>query len=233
MVGGMLSGCGYFMGYDLYISSRDANPKGFFEDRQINSINEELLLHVPGAAHYPYGHRWHARVPLGVDCVPAPDIAEWIADQTSHVPFCFKDPRFCYTLPAWQPYIGDALLICVFREPTRTAHSIVEEIRRTSDDRTVELDYDGALELWVVMYRHVLERHRFQGDWLFVHYDQLVEGSRVGVLESSLHAKVDWSFPDASLKRSSPDGEITEDAGRVYRELCEMANYARVEAASR
>ena len=42
MVAGSLAKAGYFMGSSL-IPARSANPKGFFEDVEVNMINESLL----------------------------------------------------------------------------------------------------------------------------------------------------------------------------------------------
>ena len=32
-------------------------------------------------------------------------------------PLCLKDPRFSYTLPAWERYLGAFTVLCVFRDP--------------------------------------------------------------------------------------------------------------------
>ena len=37
MVAGLFRNCGYYMG-DNYILPRESNPKGFFEDSEINNI---------------------------------------------------------------------------------------------------------------------------------------------------------------------------------------------------
>ena len=50
-----------------------------------------------------------------------------MAALTSRQPFAFKDPRFSYTLRAWEPHIADAVRICVFRQPAETANSILRQ----------------------------------------------------------------------------------------------------------
>ena len=42
LVAGLFRNAGYFMGENL-LRPRDGNPLGFFEDREVNSINEELI----------------------------------------------------------------------------------------------------------------------------------------------------------------------------------------------
>ena len=76
MVAGTLSKAGYFMGERLY-KPRESNPKGFFEDPEINGINEALIAKV--VPHRPpligkwlfherpiEGQRWLAHVPLDI-----------------------------------------------------------------------------------------------------------------------------------------------------------------------
>jgi len=50
MLAGCLAKSGYFMGDNLY-PAREANPKGFFEDPEINAINEMLIAGC-------YENRW-------------------------------------------------------------------------------------------------------------------------------------------------------------------------------
>src|SRR5207302_10666897 len=69
--------------------------------------------------------------------------------QTTRAPFCFKDPLFCFTLPAWRPHLDDAVLLCVFREPARTANSILNECRQDYL-AGVDMDFDRALRIWTL-----------------------------------------------------------------------------------
>src|SRR5207245_1776489 len=175
MLAGMLRGAGYYMGAHL-IPADESNPKGYFEDDEINAVNEALLAPVTPALRRPsYGWRWLAQVPVGTPISCPPAIAERIAAQMRCVPFAFKDPRFCYTLPAWRPFLHDGVFLCIFREPARTAHSILKECRSADYLQGLPMDFAGALDGWTLMYRHILENHRHEGDWLFFHYDQLFE----------------------------------------------------------
>ncbi|RME58681.1 sulfotransferase family protein, partial [Candidatus Parcubacteria bacterium] len=45
MVAGTLAKAGYFMGTQ-FVPPRESNPKGFFEDHEINDINEAILKKV-------------------------------------------------------------------------------------------------------------------------------------------------------------------------------------------
>ncbi len=237
MVAGVLSQAGYYMGQDL-IGPRPQNPKGFFEAREINRINEDILARMmnPFVRAVPakiwrgkirFGQRWMVCFPVGATVTATDGIRRRIVSQTEYEPYCFKDPRFSYTLPVWRPFVGDALFICVFREPERTANSIVKACSEAKYLRNLRssFDYSRAIEAWCAIYSHVLQTHRHTGDWLFVHYDQMLDGSACELLEQELGAPVDRSFVDSSLKRSPSSGHPGERARRIYEQLCTLAGH--------
>lgn len=238
MTAGLLAGSGYFMGRQLW-GAREANPKGFFEDREINWINERLLAPLaPGPLPGPLGRivlrypalfrRWLALVPPGVEIPRQPRLARRMERLANRTPFCFKDPRFCYTLPAWSPWLDGAARLCVFREPERTATSIARELETASYLRGVDLDRERILAVWNAMYRHVLDHHRQRGDWLFVHFEQVIDGRALGAIEGLLGARIDRGFPDPALRRSPAAGPALPAAvERTYGELCELAGFQK------
>lgn len=232
MLGGILNTAGYYMGENLY-EPRKANPKGFFESPAINSINERLLgPHARSRCRYPLmrlwrslfsAERWLAQIPLGTQITSTPRIAARIAAEVAHRPFAFKDPRFCYTLPAWRPHLPrDTVFLCIFREPGRTVASILKERRRKYPD--LLLRSEDAFGVWSDMYEHVLKLHRHDGNWLFVHYHQVLNGSALPAIEKFLGVQVDASFPDATLDHA-PSIEAPAPALATYRELCALAGY--------
>jgi len=238
MVAGLLAQSGYFMGNKLDAYYGDTNPKGFFEDPDINAINERILSPItPRRPREPLGRilfprrsvawsQWLTYVsPQTVIPRPPQDIIEWIKTYTSIRPFCFKDPRFSYTLSTWREQAPDARFICVFREPSRTARSMVKEARAADYLRHFKLDYTGALQVWAGMYRRILDEHARQGEWLFVHYDQAMSGEAFSRLEDFTGVSVDRSFPDRSLSRSPALGEVGPAVRATYRRLCERAQF--------
>jgi len=239
MVTGAIAGAGYHVGDDL-IGARPANPKGFFEDREVNRINEDLLDPVvegrpPGrlgrlyAHRTRYGQRWLAPVPVGIDLVVPADLAARIRAAASHRPFCFKDPRFSYTVGAWQDCLDEpAAQVCVFRHPGRTADSVLREVGEARYLQDLRIDRARVLRVWTLMYRHILERHRQRGAWAFLHYDQVADGTGLDRLDALLGVAVDRSFADASIGRSLDDPSldpVPAEAARVYRELCALADH--------
>ncbi len=236
MVAGTLAGAGYFMGDDL-VQARASNAKGFYEDRGINRLNEDILI-ASGPSHQPmppptnapgWGlerrQLWLAQVPLGTAIRGTEPINQRIAQACARVPFCYKDPRFCYTLPVWRPYLRRARFVCVFRHPLATVRSILKECEAAAYLKNVTLSCEQGLELWSLMYRHVLEIHRHQGDWLFLHYDQALTDAGLDRLSGFVGGSVDRSFPDRGLNRSPAQGTVPEAVGGVYAQLCELAGF--------
>ena len=236
LTAGCLANAGYFMGTRLLPPS-PTNPKGFFESQDINDINEERLATVV-ARRVPffgrwflldrpvYPQRWLARVPLEARLRSSRVVDAAIRAFSAKRPFCFKDPRFCYTLPAWRPHIGDVALVCVFRDPTETAASILREKEGSFYLRRLRIDVGAALEVWTLMYEHVLREFLRGGDWLFLHYDQLLEGSGLRRLAEFLGVAPDGSFVDKALRRSSrTEVAISGRTSAVYRRLCELASF--------
>ena len=108
MMGGILNDAGYFMGDDLY-PGRDSNPKGFFENAEINEINEKILEHYDSKVAKlkrflfkkstieapSYGQRWLSSISIKtkVNFINS-ELSERIENAVKQQPFGYKDPRF-------------------------------------------------------------------------------------------------------------------------------------------
>ena len=236
MVTGTLAGKGFYMGSGLYRPSV-TNPKGYFESWDINGINEDLLaMVIPPRPRIlgkwffrkrpQLGQRWLARVPLGTTIPCSSQIVERIKRVVQNQPFCIKDPRFSYTLPVWRPFLKNVVFLCVFRSPVSTVSSMVKARTVMPYLRSLSIDDKLALEVWSLMYRHILDIHRHEGDWLFLHYDQVLGGEGLDRIEKFVGAKVNRDFPDPALKRSVPRKTISKEARKIYEKLCALAGYA-------
>ena len=75
-----------------------------------------------------------------------------------------------------------AAFVCVFREPTVSARSMVKEARAARYLIVDPQGSDGELRAQCLdsMFQHVLLRHRSEGDWIFIHYDQLFDADAHG-----------------------------------------------------
>jgi len=61
---------------------------------------------------------------------------------------------------------------------------------------------------------------------LFVHYDQVYDGSALGRLSEALDVELDQSFVDRALKRTRATGEMPPRARAIYETLCQAAGCA-------
>lgn len=235
MVAGSMATAGYFMGDKLH-RPRHSNPKGFFEDREINSINEDIL--APIVPWRPpilrrwirrdqplQWQRWLARVPLSANINASSRIISRMHEVLNREPYCFKDPRFSFTLPAWRPFLKNAGYICIFREPAITVASILKECSSRSYLNSVSINSDQALEVWTLCYEHIFSNIMDESEWIFLHFDQILTGDGLDRLESFTGARADFSFPDPAFRRSRSEGPITPRAWRTYEQLCRLARY--------
>lgn len=238
LLAGLFHESSYFSGENLWPPT-GSNQLGYFEDVEVNRINEDLLDKVapwrpPGivGALWPvhrdrprYTQRWLSTLPLGtvIDSDSALDAR--MARQTSCRPYLFKDPRFCYTLPAWAPHLAkDTLFLCVFREPQRTVESIIKIIRDERYLRDLSLSPEAAYRYWEAAYKNILhQRTKIGGEWMFFHYDEILGGRSISVLEESLGATADRGMLRADLRHSTTADNAVRSAAELYQELLDLS----------
>lgn len=244
MLAGTLASSGYYLGPDL-LPPTASNPKGYYESREVNLINEQLLAGlVPpaGAAvvlgnrsaallrlrsrRFREGQRWLADIPPDAPApAPSEQMAERMRGCLQQTPFCLKDPRFSYTVDSWTPIrAANPVFVVVFRHPATTAMSIVDDATRTTYLRDLHVDSGLALRSWLANYRHALA-HAEDGEWLFVHFDQILYGDGLDVVGTALGVRLDPSFRDPELDRSEPLARAPAAAVAVYAELCARAGW--------
>jgi hypothetical protein len=229
MIAGILANSGYFMGRGL-IPPRPANPKGFFETSQINlDINEALLEGAaPGSSlRLRRGQRWLDILCEDIRLPKNAAINKRIKTMVSRTPFCYKDPRFCYTIPAWRPFLKDTKFICVFRHPASTIASIVKECKTASYLKSLRMTPAWATAVWQAMYRQVMNRHSRHGEWLFIHYDQAITKAGMSKIADFLDTQVDYSFPEKRLKRPIPKVNVHRSLVTDYKQLCGLAGMSQ------
>lgn len=245
MLAGILHQAGYFMGDKLY-QPGVSNPKGFFEWREINQINEAILS--------PYGRRhffrlirkireknsvaspgrnqhWLLSLPVRIRVRnDNPSVLERIKRVSARERFCYKDPRFSYTLPVWKPVLKpDTVFICVFREPQLTVVSILKECRTREYLNDLRINRRLAFQVWCRLYSHILAWNTdVRPHFFFVHYNQIYEGSALPSLSGVLDVELNAAFVDQNLKRPVSTMTLPKKAAAIYRRLCELANYRQV-----
>ena len=237
MVAGVLAKAGYFMGDQLY-PANPMNPKGMFEDGMINGCNEELLTQIlpetpadqiNDMRHARQGQRWLCLLRPDEQPIATTTSTATIQELTRRQPFCFKDPRFSYTLPVWRPYLADPVFLCVFRDPSSTIRSILRQITKAAHLKTFTMSAADACTVWTAMYQRILAQHCQTGTWLFLHYEQVLTDAGLKRISALTGAMVDQAFPETALRTAFPDDSITipAETRAVYQELCRKADFQK------
>jgi len=127
------------------------NARGYWEQREIYEINEEVLATFGGTWARP------PHLPPGWERSPALAVVRGRARNSltdlfgaSEDRWAWKDPRASVTLPFWRDLVGDMDYVLCVRNPADVAASLV---RRGTD----ELDFDDSVALWLHYTRAALE----------------------------------------------------------------------------
>lgn len=236
LVAGLFRRSGLYMG-DAPYKSRQANPHGFFEDREVNSINEALLASclpqrvesgvcghghdVPGE-----GQRWLARLPAEITPLATANQSSRIRAVLAKGATCLKDPRFCYTLPAWWAALESGARvhhICVFRHPSVVASSVLRECRSAPYLANLAISPELIFANWCLLYRHVLQKHAQSGAWFFVAYDHLFQASTLDHIEAFSGHELDRTLVEPALNRSRAEQATSAEAEAIYQQLLERS----------
>jgi len=236
LVAGLFRRSGLHMGEAAY-KPRQANPHGFFEDREVNAINEGLLARclpqrvesgacgqghdVPGE-----GQRWLARLPAEITPLATADLTSRISAVLAKGATCLKDPRFCYTLPAWWAALEPGARVrhlCVFRHPSVVATSVLHECRSAPYLANLAISPELIFANWCLLYRHVLQKHARSGAWLFIAYDSLFQASTLDRIEAFSGHELDRELVDPALNRSRAEQRISPEAEMIYLQLLECS----------
>ena len=202
------------------------NPKGYFETKEVNNINDMMLFSDPRSVLTKGSqHGWLARFPVDMFPKELPNTEARIKSIVSRQPFCLKDPRFSYTLPVWSQYLPDVACICVIRHPGAVVNSMMKNCETAPYLSRIKIDRSICYDIWVSMYDHLLCLAK--SDWLFLHYDQILDQSGLDDVEELIETKIDRSFPTTSLCRSEQAEDVPVLVVKIYEALCDKARYER------
>lgn len=183
----------------------ESNPKGFFEDANVNFLNDRIIetsgVQLPGDTRggrkYRHGG-WINKEKIETLKVTLDQVQE-IKRLTESTPFCFKDPRFSYTYPLWKEFIPEeSILIVIFRHPSKTANSMIKE----PTPKKIKMTYTDALNVWYTAYSNILNFDNNDGRIIYVHYDQIFK-KQIDFLTKKINIKsINYDFIEPRLNRS-------------------------------
>lgn len=242
MAAGIFANSEYFIGEDL-LKPTISNPLGYFEDRKINEINNELIdkmlkwkrLNKLRKLLCPMAHKDKRLYPsaallrLRIININR-DLFEQMKVFTKRQPFLFKDPRFSKTLIFWQPALPNQIkYIVVFRDPIKTAESYITNGKNIYG---LNIRPYWPLYSYAVNYTHMINYLGNSKNTIFIHYEQLLTKSRLDELCEFLEVK-NCSADHISQNLSRSKGKLSVShltpyviiAKKVYARLCKLAKY--------
>jgi hypothetical protein len=237
-IAGVLNNSGYFSGENLY-PPNETNPKGFFENDFINSINEEILKkyenfhkHLELATYSnldspykpSYGQRWLMHIEPYEDVLHDDNIiTEKIKNAINHPIFAYKDPRFCYTLPIWNQFLNEEThFIVIFRSPANSILSVLEELKRSSYLKNFIINAELIENLWLNSYSHVIRNMNTIGiqKFTFLQYESLLSDENVlKILSERLNTKLTSNFISPELNRVRSDLKLQPNTIEMFERL--------------
>ncbi len=234
MLAGLFSGRGFYQGDDLY-SPREANPKGFFENQRINSLNERIMVHSIERAHgldaanlfrtlYRQGQYWLALLPSDLQCVATKDDESELLSLVGRHPFCYKDPRFCYTLELWLDAAPDAVTLCIFRDPGVVVASILKELQAAAYLADLRISITDLYKIWREMHRRLLQMRSAGRKIFFFKYEDLFEERKLKEIENLVGTSLNREFPDRGLSRTHVTVTVDRQTNALYQGLIKLTS---------
>jgi hypothetical protein len=191
---------------DRLIPPSPANPKGFFEDLDVNVANDDVLatLCTTDGSQRPPRHLWWLGAFVGPAAPGAHAAgAERRARLVPEEPFVLKDPRFSHTMPSW-PTLQSAVRIVMVRSPDEVAASLraMDAVVRSTPRFEASVAHCAAM--WSATYRSILAW--CDDDTVFVEPDAVRSGAALPYLSSLTGADLGADHVAAELHRQrSPD----------------------------
>lgn len=238
LMGGILHSSGYYMGENLY-PPRYGNPKGFFENKFINGINEKILKRYDlkkwndeESGNYTvnapaYGQRWLMAIDeqTEVQCDNESVLSD-IKLACSHSAFAYKDPRFSYTLPVWRNFLpNDSRYIVMFRDPRKTVESILRECQSVDYLSNLNITEQDAFFAWQNIYRHVLKNYNTEPSrFIVINFEALILGCGFERIEDFIDCSLSRLFIEKKLNRSEGKAiSMPKEAEEIYNQLMSIA----------
>jgi hypothetical protein len=194
---------GVRMGSD-FDEPNERNETGFFEDRRVSLINQEMLTEM-GLTSIERQYRWAWRSTV---LAVAERYASRMAALADAPADGWKDPIFNITLEGWLPYLPQPLkLVICLRSPEAYARSVMNVYGLT--------DADAVMRLWARQYQRLLDIVRdYQLDAMCIEYETLLRAPEraIAALAGFVGQPLDASGVESTLRRFAGSVPATHQA---------------------
>jgi hypothetical protein len=165
----LLNLLGVYLGPDEHLMQPGSdNPKGFWEHKEIQKLDDEILAMLGGSWHQPpdFPEGWECSTKLAGVRERAAKIIN--ADFGEVEIWGWKDPRTCLSLPFWQQLLSGIVYVVCLRHPLEVARSL---------EQRNGFSVEKSLYLWLV-YLEAILRTTSPGNRCIVLYEELLENSQ-------------------------------------------------------
>jgi hypothetical protein len=214
----MAYAAGYFIGEELLWPSL-VNANGFFESQAINKINDAVIRPLMWRPpHWELHHPWISVIGTDVE-VPSLEDLDQVRWFMARTPFCYKDPRFSITYPAWKPFLPrDCVQLITFRHPTAYVNSLLRGIE-LGEWKWMRKEPELMLASWVSFYRHIFKND--DGTFVYFHFNELFTAEGKERVQSCLEAVIPEGLAESDLCHFQSDEErnLSPEIEGVFHEL--------------
>ena len=197
-VTGVLNTLGLELGLDIMKPSAE-NPKGYFENQDINVLNEIILNRLNSS--------WHDVFFLQKDWWKYPGIIELREKAIKLIQvqfagadkFCIKDPRICILFPFWKTIFESLDLRISFIIPVRNPMEVANSMRIRHG-----LGVQKGIILWM---NHMLnaEFYSKNADRVFVSFNEMLKKPEKSLNRISLALRINfpknWQEAESDLEK--------------------------------
>lgn len=113
----------YFAPERMELPATVANPKGYWERRDVVNLHEEIFDELD-MAWDQISQFENTSLTETLQQKYASRIQEIILGLDAYRPWMLKDPRLCLLLPLWRPYLEFPVCVHVYRDPIQIAQSL-------------------------------------------------------------------------------------------------------------
>ncbi len=225
LVARLLNLCGLQLGpADQILPPGEGNPQGFWENREMDRITEDLLARLADGWDFllpPFPNGWES----SPNSAPYREQARrQIAVLARQQPWGWKDPRASLVLPFWRSLLPDLRVVICLRHPAEVNASLKKRVG-SSDSFN--------FNLWQRYYERLLATTA-ESERLFTHYDmyfldpdlevrRLLNWLGWSATDEDIRRAVEAVVPESREQRQGrEEPEIPAPLAKLYGELCQQ-----------
>lgn len=190
-----LSCLGIDLGDNLLEPAKNNNPKGFFEDADINSLNVEILEYL--------GLNWDSTTPITIEDLTKPEINQFLTKAilliqeklSGKLIFGLKEPRIARLFPFWQRVFAYFKLPIDYVFACRNPLSIADSLNKR-DNIPLEKSYDLWLQYVIPCFIQAQQLIK-----VVVDYDLLMKNPRRELMRIGRQLNIPINDNDPSLRK--------------------------------